>query len=203
MTLQKLPNGSVRIARLDEWHLDALRSIPVLADPGDDEKALRRVFPAPFAAGDATAEQQEDWVEYVQPDLQNLFEGSLERVARDLKTAHLSAVTDDPEEDEEEDDDEKDDDDEDSDNEVEDEDEDKVGVKAPEWELTVPADHVEDWYRAMNQARLVLSSGKDAHRTDHDYVTRMLLSGELDVLVRYEMLTAMCGWWVEVLLRTK
>jgi len=219
MTLQRLPNGSVRIARLDEWHLDALRTIPQLANPGDDEKALRRVFPAPFAAGEATAEQQEDWVEYVQPDLQTLFEDSLERVAADLKTAHPSEPEDrnvDEEEDEvevevedeggDEDvvEDEIEDEDEDEDEEEEeDEDEKDIAIKAPEWELTVPGAHVEDWYRAMNQARLVLSSAKDAHRTDHDYVTRMLLSGELDVLVRYEMLTAMCGWWVEVILRGK
>src|SRR5436190_5445147 len=108
MTLQKLPNGSVRIARLDEWHLEALRTIPQLADPGDDEKALRRVFPAPFAAGEATAEQQEDWVEYVQPDIQSLFEGSLERVAADLKTAGISepAEPEDSEDDDGEEDDE-------------------------------------------------------------------------------------------------
>jgi hypothetical protein len=205
MTLQRLPNGSVRIARLDEWHLDALRSIPQLADPGDDEKALRRVFPAPFAAGEATPEQQEDWVEYVQPDLQTLFEGSLERVAADLKTAQRSdpAEMDDEEDDEEEDDEEVEDGKDGEDDEEEEEEEDKIAIKAPEWEFTVPADHVEDWYRAMNQARLVLSSAKEAHRTDNDFVTRMLLSGELDVLVRYEMLTAMCGWWVEVMLRGK
>lgn len=208
MTLQRLPNGSVRIARLDEWHLEALRTIPQIADPGDDEKALRRVFPAPFAAGEATPEQQEDWVEYVQPDLQALFEGSLERVAGDLKTVHVSAPedTDDQEEDEDDEDDEDDveeEEDEDDDDEGEEEDSKDVAIRPPRWELTVPAAHVEDWFRAMNQARLVLSSAKEAHRTDQEYVTRMLVSGELEVLIRYEMLTAMCGWWVEVMLRGK
>jgi hypothetical protein len=179
MTLQRQTDGSVRIAGLDDWHLEALRSIPQLALPGEDERALRRVFPAPYAAGDASVEQQEDWAEYVQPELEALFEGSLARVSADLKTAHLAEPAprhkagrgESPGEDQE-----------------------------PEWVINVPADHVEDWFRAMNQARLVLSSTYEAHRQDQDYVAGMIARGDLEVLVQYEMLTALCGWWVDVLL---
>ena len=217
MTLQRLPNGSVRISRLDEWHLQALRRIPFMADPGDDEKALRRVFPAPFAAGDASEQQQEDWVEFVQPEMQSLFEGSIAKVASDLKSATLS----DPEEfEEEEDDDDSEADDDDNDDAESGE---SVGLErdaaageeaAPEsgsekpkepeplWELTVPAKHVEDWYRAMNQARLVLSSAKGAHRRDNEYIQRMLASGQIEMLIYYELLTSLCGWWVDVLYRS-
>jgi hypothetical protein len=206
MTLQRLPDGSVRIARLDDWHLDALRHIPVLADPGDDEKALHRVYPAPFAAGEATTEQQEDWAEFVQPELETLFEGSVKRVARDLKKARLSDPPPPPppvappapgNANEERDSEELMDSDETADSPPDGE----PAAPEQEWELTIPAGHVEDWFRAMNQARLVLSASKGAHRTDQEHVTRMLVNGEIEMLVRYEMLTAMCGWWVEVMMR--
>ncbi len=178
MTVQRQLDGAVRIAGLDEWHLEALRSIPRLAHPGEDERALRRVFPAPYAAGDASVEQQEDWAEYVQPELEALFEGSLSRVSADLKTAHLAEPQarsekaepppDDPE---------------------------------PEWAINIPAGHVEDWFRAMNQARLVLSATKETHRHDQEYITGMIEQGEIESLVLYEMLTALCGWWVDVMMR--
>jgi len=178
MTLQRQPDGSVRIAQLDDWHLNVLRRIPLLADPGDDEKALCRVYPAPYDAGEATPEQQADWAEYVQPELQSLFETSLDRVNQDLRTAHLSEPpppgTDAA----------------------------LLEPAAPEWTVNVPAAHVEDWFRAMNQARLVLSSSREAHRTDQEYLAGMLLKGEIELLIQYEMLTALCGWWVEVILNS-
>jgi hypothetical protein len=181
MTLQRQTDGSVRIAGLDDWHLEALRRIPQLALPGEDERALRRVFPAPYAAGDASVEQQEDWAEYVQPELEALFEGSLHRVREDLKTAHLAEPA--PP--------------------SKGRDRSATEEQEPEWVINVPADHVEDWFRAMNQARLVLSSTQQAHRQDQDYVAGMIARGDLEVLVQYEMLTALCGWWVEVLLNNQ
>ena len=209
MTLQRLPNGSVRISRVDEWHLQALRRIPLLADPGDDEKALRRVFPAPFVAGDASAEQQEDWVEFVQPEMQALFEESLSRVASDLKNATLSE----PEEQDEDEEDEPEEADGDLDGlapnageEPADAGEDapsKEEDPGPMWEVTIPAGHVEDWYRAMNQARLVLSAAKEAHRRDNDYIKRIVASGEVEMIIHYEILTGMCGWWCDVMLDSR
>lgn len=181
MTLQRQPDSSVRIARLDDWHLEALRRIPALADPGDDERALRRVYPAPFVAGEGTREQQEDWAEYVQPEMETLFESSIERVSSDLKTAHLSKPAESAAKDGKE----------------------PAEDPQPEWTINVPAAHVEDWFRAMNQARLVLSSSREAHRQDQEYVTTMLLKGEVDLLIQYEMLTALCGWWVDIMLRAE
>ena len=223
MTLERLPDGSVRLAQMDEWHLQTLHSIPALADPGDDDAALRRLYPAPFAAGDATEEQQEDWAEIVQPELEVLFKGSLARVAADLRNARMEPpVFPDADDDEENGDDAAA-----AEGPPETE---KAGSarppreaqrqrprpprpagirrpviqSAPEppqtWQLTVPASHVDDWYRAMNQARLMLSERHEAHRTDNTHIARMFVSGKMEMLVQYELLTALCGWWVDALM---
>ena len=196
MNLQRLPDGSVRISALDDWHLEALRHIPSLADPGDDEKALRRVYPAPYSAGEATREQLEDWAEYVQPELETLFESSIHRVAADLQTAHLSAPPPEPL--------------------AEAPPPPDAGDAAekparkqrkpqpdapPEWSISIPAEHIEDWFRTMNQARLVMAASKGAHRRDNDHVAAMLLNGEVELLIQYELLTGLCDWWVGALLR--
>jgi hypothetical protein len=205
MTLQRLSDGSVRLAQLNEWQLRTLQSIPDAASAGDDDNALRRLFPAPFAAGEATGEQQEDWAELVQPELESLFETSLARVTKDLKMIELDTGP--PEAPE---------------SRVSDETPPTpppvresprksrksrpfrrdAAAAAPElWALTIPAAHVEDWYRAMNQARLVLSEKHHAHRTDSAHIARMFISGKMEALIQYELLTGLCGWWVDVLMR--
>ena len=210
MRITRTPDGTVHLSRINEWELRTLRSLPGIADPGEDEAALRRLYPAPFQAGEATEENQEDWAELVQPELEQLFESSLERVADDVKTALLEAPSPDGLQDDEEDDEEEDEDGEiepeESSGESEDETEDleePAGVteQPPRWELTIPAAHVEDWYRAMNQARLMLSTKHEAHRRDDEHIARLLASGRIESLIQDQLLTAMCGWWVEVLMR--
>lgn len=220
MRVSRLPDGSVQLSQLDDLQLRMLRSLPGLADPGDDEAALRRLYPAPFEPGETTDEQKEDWAELVQPELEQLFENSLERVSADVKTARLESLPPPAMEDDGEDQ----------------EDEEEVGIEKPprvrapdpamrkrprsprraairppqkeappelplRWEFTIPAAHVEDWYRAMNQARLILSERHAAHRTDDEHIARLLMSGRMESLIQYELLTALCGWWVEVLMR--
>lgn len=213
-------DGSVRIEQIDAWHLRTLRSLPALADPGNHDRAKHRLFPPPFAPGEATEEHQHDWEEIVRPELEYLFVGSIQRVTDDLKNvcadkppaAGRGAGADDilppqrprmrpPQA------------------------ADRVrprAVRAPRrpvinqagpggpeetparpsrWCLTVPAAHVEDWYRAMNQARLMLSAKYDVHRTDDAHVAEMLLSGRLEVLIQYELLSSLCNWWVNAVMR--
>ncbi len=196
MRISLLPNGSVHLSQVNEWELRTLRSLPGIADPGDDEAALRRLYPAPFLAGEATQEHQEDWAEFVQPDLEQLFESSLERVAADVKKAHLQprpiakARPDDGD--------------------SADEDHHEDGVECPpeedvaaaaRWEFTVPAAHADDWYRAMNQARLMLSERNEAHRSDDEHIAKLFSTGNMEPLIQYELLTALCGWWVEVMMK--
>lgn len=215
MRITRTLDGAVHISRINEWELRTLRSLPGIADPGEDEAALRRLYPAPFQAGEATDENQEDWAELVQPELEQLFESSLERVADDVKTARLEAPSPDGLQDDEEVEQNGLEDDEDEAGAVEPEgnsgeSEDKtedleepagLSEQPPRWELTIPAAHVEDWYRAMNQARLMLSTKHEAHRRDDEHITRLLASGRIESLIQDQLLTAMCGWWVEVLMQ--
>lgn len=213
MRFSRLPDGSVHLSQMDEWQLRLLRSLPGLADPGDDEAALRRLYPAPFEPGETTEEQKEDWAELVQPELEQLFENSLERVSADVKSARLEpppAMEEDASRDDKEDEG------------VEKPPRVRVPVPAarkrprnprpaevrspePEaplrWEFTIPVSHVEDWYRAMNQARLILSERHAAHRTDDEHIARLFMSGRIEPLIQYELLTAMCSWWVDALMR--
>ena len=213
MRLTRTPDGAVHVSQINEWELRTLRSLPGIADPGDDEAALRRLYPAPFQPGEATEENQDDWAELVQPELEQLFESSLERVADDVKTASLEPPSPEGSQDDEEDEepDGLDDDDEDEDGEVapeescgetEDLEEPPGLTEQPlRWEFTIPAAHVEDWYRAMNQARLMLSTKHEAHRRDDEHIARLLASGRIESLIQDQLLTDLCGWWVEVLMR--
>ena len=193
MRFSLLTDGSVHLSQVNEWELRTLRSLPGIADPGDDEASLRRLYPAPFVAGEATEEQQEDWAEFVQPDLEQLFETSLERVAADVKKANLQPPStvesgmDDTEPDE---------DDSEEPSPV-----DEEAAAALHWEFTIPVAHVEDWYRAMNQARLMLSERHEAHRSDDEHIAKLFMTGHMETLIQYELLTALCGWWVEVLMK--
>ena len=196
MRISLLPNGSVHLSQVNEWELRTLRSLPGIADPGDNEAALRRLYPAPFQAGEATQEQQEDWAEFVQPDLEQLFESSLERVSADVKQARLQPP---PDTKAERNDGDSGDKDHDEDG-VEPETDDEVST-APRWEFTVPAAHAEDWFRAMNQARLMLSERHEAHRSDDEHIAKLFTTGNMEPLIQYELLTALCGWWVEVMLK--
>ena len=87
MTIQRLPDGSVKIADLEDWNLDLLKSIPTLAVAGESGKAQKRLFPDAFASGDAKEEQIEDWEEFVRPELEDLFSGSLAKVTGDVSAA--------------------------------------------------------------------------------------------------------------------
>jgi len=199
MMLHRLPDGSVHVAHLDEWHLQMLRSIPVLASAGDDDQAKRRLFPPPYSHGDAGEEHFQDWDEFVRPGLEQLFTDSLQHVAEDLESVLLEApaVPKTPEKPE------------------------SAaaidppaprrkrrksgpGISPPDpdlWGFHIPAAHVEDWYRAMNQVRLMLSEKYEAHRTDNEHIAGMFISGNMETLIQYELFTGLCSWWVEALLR--
>jgi hypothetical protein len=207
MTLQRLKDGSVRITQIDEWHLEMLRNIPSLASTGENEKARQRLFPRPFAESEVTEENFRDWEEFVRPGIEQLFSDSLQRVSQDIEGAarDVSEAAKTTEE---------------ADPALP---EDSAGpppapprrkrrkasgtepgVSPPEpalWSFRIPAAHVEDWYRAMNQVRLMLSTKHEAHRTDNAHIAGMFISGKMETLIQYELFTGLCSWWVEVLLK--
>jgi hypothetical protein len=76
---------NVLLSQLDQLLSELLRRIVCGADPSGNEAARNRLFSAPSQdAGEA--ELIEDWRSYVEPELQRLFQSSLEVIERDVKT---------------------------------------------------------------------------------------------------------------------
>ena len=127
-----------------EWHF--ICELPLIAAGRElGEKRAREVLlPDPLSLEDSQGEEEfiEDWQEFVQPDLAAAFESDRSKVATDLESAEMS----DPPE---------------------------IGLPenaSPEqiamlekfrsltWrKLTISLDHVEPWYSALNQARLMMN----------------------------------------------
>lgn len=82
MQIRRQEDGDVEISGLDAVLFALLRDAPEAADPRGDARALDRLFTRPSEAGEE--ELVDDWNEFVQPELQHLFESSNETVRRDL-----------------------------------------------------------------------------------------------------------------------
>lgn len=66
--------------------------------------------------------------------------------------------------------------------------------------LDIPAGHAEAWFRAMNQARLVLSA---KHGIDSEHLpdlAMLLSSGKLEHWFQYELFVSLQGWLIDVVL---
>ncbi len=177
MRLSILKNGDVSLTRLNQLEADALRSVLRHADPTGTPEAEQRLVPDLVREDDDAVtdpleaiSMQEDWEEYVVPGLQELFSNALSTVAEDLK--HLGPGP---------------------------------GSSGPSAEtfttsgpppvslfrLVIQRHKVEDWYRAMNQARLVMAEKtlwiEESGR----------LHGPLMEQVHYEIYTFIQQWLVE------
>jgi hypothetical protein len=157
-----------------------------------------------------------DWVEYVLPELRESFAENLSVVMADLAT--LTAEDPDGEEDSNGDDDE--DDGEEGDEEEVDEIEagddraepgpvasgpqEQAAASAepvvPHFALTIPSDHAEAWFRAMNQARIVLSARYGIDSEHVPELAKLLEAGQIEYWFQYELFVSLQGWLVEVVL---
>ncbi|MES2465936.1 MAG: hypothetical protein V4675_01430 [Verrucomicrobiota bacterium] len=213
MHLQKLPDGSIRLSRLNPWDVQTFRSLPALADYTAAPEAERRLLPTPAIESDLTPEMAMDWVEYVVPELRESFAESFTTVLADLETlspdpgpaAYEAGDGEDSDEDEEE-----------GNpgssgqasgaqetpqpNASQQAVEEVPEPSMPHFVLTIPADHAEAWFRAMNQARIVLSIryGIDSERVPE--LGRLLEAGQLEYWFQYELFVSLQGWLVEAVL---
>ena|SRR5438105_4723746 len=69
------------LAGLDLFLVELLQQIPVSADPSDSDAARERLFSKPADE----PETNQEWKDYVEPELAELFESAMETVKRDLK----------------------------------------------------------------------------------------------------------------------
>ncbi|RYD35649.1 MAG: hypothetical protein EOP86_07915 [Verrucomicrobiaceae bacterium] len=68
------------------------------------------------------------------------------------------------------------------------------------YSVDIPSDHAELWFRAMNQARLVLSA---KHGIDSEHIpdlATLLTSGKLEYWFQYELFVSLQGWLVDAVL---
>lgn len=209
MHLQKLPDGSIRLSRLNPWDVQTFRSLPALADYTAAPEAEKRLLPTPAIESDLTPEMAMDWVEYVVPELRESFAESFTTVLADLETLSPDPG---PEADEVGDGTDEDEDDEEGDprpsgqesaaqqNASQQAVEEIPEPSMPHFVLTIPADHAEAWFRAMNQARIVLSIryGIDSERVPE--LGRLLEAGQLEYWFQYELFVSLQGWLVEAVL---
>jgi hypothetical protein len=182
MTLQRQPGGSVAVQHVDAFIYNTLWELPALADPAGHEGAENRLYPPPYLPGEATEALLADWEEYVRPELEETLGNAFTRVLADLESATREPAPEPTLPSGE------------------------SGSEPPpappsRWTLAIPAEHVEDWFRAMNAARLVMSQRHECHRTDTEYFLKAIADGETARLAQYGLLTAMCDWWITALMQ--
>ena len=93
MNVTRRNNNTLLLAGLDAFLFELLRQMEAAATLGPDDPATPRFFPKP--AQEEEREMNEDWQEYVTPELRHLFEGAVQTVVRDLET--VESVPGDPE----------------------------------------------------------------------------------------------------------
>lgn len=190
MHLQQLPDGSIRLSRLNSWDVQTFRSLPALADYGADPQAEKRLLPPPAIESDLTPEMGMDWVEYVIPELRESFARNLETVLADLSQLTMDetevpaeAADAEPA----------------GENSAPGQAEREV-AEMPYFSLTIPAGHAEPWFRAMNQARIVLSTRYGIDSENIPDLSHLLASGKLEHWFQYELFVSLQGWLVEAVL---
>ena len=212
MQLRKLSDGSIRLTRLNPWDVQTFRSLPSLADFSKDPRAEKRLLPSPAIDSDMSPELAMDWVEYVVPELRESFAENLSIVMADLATLTEDPGHDAPTPDENSDSGGLDNPEADDRAETKpaaadsgagdhpEEAEDPETPPAPHFALTIPADHAEAWFRAMNQARIVLS---ERYGIDSEHVpelAKLLEAGQIEFWFQYELFVSLQGWLVEAVL---
>lgn len=146
--MRRHPSQGLLVSRLTSAQLRLLQQIPAHADPSGSLEAESRLFQNPIRSADDPEEDEitADWHEHVIPDLQTEFSRQLDCVSEDLRRARREkpaaeeAVF--PSHAKEEGSGE----------------ENRAESEPPGdfYEFAIPFDHVESWYGALNQARLVM-----------------------------------------------
>ena len=80
---------TVGLRELDLFSCELLHQIAVAADPTGSEAATTRIFTSPTHGSEPGFD--EEWTEYVEPDLKHCFETALETVKSDIEALKESA----------------------------------------------------------------------------------------------------------------
>lgn len=90
MDVLPLENGGVRFLEMPGAFYDQLSQLAETCDPGDDPAIAKRLAPHPMDPAENDADRaaaEEDWSDYVRPELEASFQHSLSTVMSDLSLA--------------------------------------------------------------------------------------------------------------------
>lgn len=161
MKMRRIISKGLVLSEIPAAQLRMLKQVALHADPSGSPAASERLYQSPVKQPQNVTDEElvDDWQEFVMPDLRQEFTRQLDCVANDLSQAQPestpSPLHDDLlREDEDEDEDES-------------EDEDAATSPAATYELIIPFDHIESWYGALNQARLVMQERYEFPETEN------------------------------------
>jgi hypothetical protein len=87
MEFQRVNAGAVGFFNVEPLVRDWLLEVPIAADPSDHPGVEARLFSPPVAPEDTALNA--DWRDYVKPELQRLFQRSIDIFSKDLVSAKI------------------------------------------------------------------------------------------------------------------
>ena len=174
MKMRRIISKGLVLSGMPAAQLRMLEQVALHADPSGSPAASERLYQSPVKQPQNVTDEElvDDWQEFVMPDLRHEFTRQLDCVANDLSQAQRESTPSPPHDDSLHDDSLREDEDEDEDeddgeSEEEFEDEDAATSPAATYELIIPFDHIESWYGALNQARLVMQERYEFPETEN------------------------------------
>lgn len=165
MKMRRIISKGLVLSGMPAAQLRMLEQMALHADPSGSPAASERLYQSPVKQPQNVTDEElvDDWQEFVMPDLRHEFTRQLDCVANDLSQAQRESTPSPLHDDslrEGEDEDE-------GESEEEFEDEDAATSPAATYELIIPFDHIESWYGALNQARLVMQERYEFPETEN------------------------------------
>ena len=184
MKMRRIISKGLVLSGMPAAQLRMLEQVALHADPSGSAAASERLYQSPVKQPQNVTDEElvDDWQEFVMPDLRHEFTRQLDCVAHDLSQAqpestpsplhedslHEDSMHDDSLHDDSLHDDSLHDDSlREGEDEDEDESEDEATSPAATYELIIPFDHIESWYGALNQARLVMQERYEFPETEN------------------------------------
>jgi len=170
MKMRRIISKGLVLSGMPAAQLRMLEQVALHADPSGSPAASERLYQSPVKQPQNVTDEElvDDWQEFVMPDLRHEFTRQLDCVANDLSQAQRESTPSPPHDDSPHDDSLREGEDEDEgESEEEFEDEDAATSPAATYELIIPFDHIESWYGALNQARLVMQERYEFPETEN------------------------------------
>lgn len=162
MKMRRIISKGLVLSGMPAAQLRMLEQVALHADPSGSPAASERLYQSPVKQPQNVTDEElvDDWQEFVMPDLRHEFTRQLDCVANDLSQAQPESTPSPPHDDSLHDDSLRE-------GEDEDENEDAATSPAATYELIIPFDHIESWYGALNQARLVMQERYEFPETEN------------------------------------